>query len=737
MARKKKMNKKTFIKNLIKYMLIFGIVGILLIGGIVYFAATVDNEKNYSALNLHLSSIVYYEAEDGSYKEFEQIVGEENRIWADIENMPDYLPAAFVAIEDERFYSHGGFDIPRTFKATINYLFKKDSSYGGSTINQQLIKNITGDSKRTPGRKIIEICRAIDLDRKLEKDEILELYANTVYFSQGCYGVQTASRKYFGKDVSELTLAEAASIAGITQAPTTYDPILNPENNKQKQELVLSKMLELGFIDEDTYNEAVNEKLNIQNNDTETTYSESYFTDQVITDLVPILQNKLSVSKSIALNMIYEGGLKIYSTVKPEIQKSIDKVYKNPSEYIAYNSTAPIQSAMVVMDPYTGGIVGMSGGLGPKGQRVLNRATQTFRQPGSSIKPVAVYAPGFNEKVYSPATMFLDQPVTVPNGTNGYHTFKNSYAGYKGPVNVRYAVQQSINTVAVQCLQKLTVDKSYEYMTKNFKFSSLKESDKGLSPLALGGLTEGVSVMEMTAAYSSFTNNGVYTKPHTITKILDSEDNVIYEYVPETSTALSKEAAATTVSVLKSVVAGGTGSAAALPNGIPSGGKTGTTDDNKDRWFMHISPYYTTGVWVGYDNPKVISGYWQNPAITLFNAAMKPVYSNLEYKDFKLGKTMAEIYSNISENKTVTVCQDSGLLATNGCISVTNVAIDFANPLKEYCNLHEGSAYTDPGTDTPSDQPTDVPPDEQNGAGGAEVEELPDESGGAAGGEVM
>ncbi len=733
---RKTVNKNTYFKNLLKYLVIFGIIGIVVLGGIVYFAATVDNEKNYSALSLNLSSIVYYQDEDGTFKEFEQIVGEQNRVWADIEEMPEYLPAAFVAIEDERFYSHGGVDLPRTIKATLNYVFKKDSSYGGSTINQQLIKNITGDAKRTPGRKIIEICRAIDLDRKLEKDEILELYANTVYFSQGCYGVQTASNKYFGKDVSELTLAEAASIAGITQAPTTYDPILNPENNKAKQELVLSKMLELGYIDEETHEQAVNEKLNIQNNDLSNISSESYFTDQVINDLVPILQEKLSVSEAIALKMIYGGGLKIHSTVNPTVQKSIDKVYKNPSEYISYNSTNPIQSAIVVIDPYTGGVAGMSGGLGPKGKRVLNRASQSFRQPGSSIKPLAVYAPGFNEKIFSPATMYLDQPITVKNGDGTDHTFKNYYEGYKGPVTVRYAVQQSINTVAVDCLQDLTVEKSFDYMKNKFKFSSLVTADKGLSPLALGGLTKGVSVLEMTAAYSSFTNNGVYTTPHTILKVLDSDDNVIFEYVPETSRAISKEAAATTIDVLKSVVTGGTGTAAALPNGIPSGGKTGTTDDDNDRWFMHVSPYYTTGVWVGYDNPKTISGYWQNPAITLFNASMKPVYSGLSYKNFNLGSTMAEIYSNITAEEKITVCQESGLLATSGCISVTSISVDDKNTITEYCPIHEGQSF-DPPSDENPDYNRGGDTDEQTGAGGSVVEETPPENSGAQGGEVF
>ncbi len=720
-----------------KYLVIFGLIGIVAIGGIVYFVATIDNEKNYSALNLNLSSIVYYQDEDGTFKEFEQIVGEENRIWADIEDMPKYLPAAFVAIEDERFYSHGGFDIPRTFKATINYIFKRDSSYGGSTINQQLIKNISGDKKRTPGRKIIEICRAIDLDNKLEKDEILELYVNTVYFSQGCHGVQTASNKYFGKDVSELTLAEAASIAGITQAPTTYDPILNPENNKRKQELVLKKMYELEFIDKETYEQAVNEKLNIQNNDLEGVSSESYFTDQVINDLVPILMEKLSVSKAIALKMVYGGGLKIHSTVNPDVQNSIDKVYENPSEHIAYNSTNPIQSAIVVIDPYTGGIAGMSGGLGPKGKRVLNRSSQTYRQPGSAIKPLAVYSVGFNEKLFSPETMYLDQAITVKNGDGSNHTFKNYYDGYKGPVTVRYAVQQSINTVAVSCLQQITVDKSFDYMKNKYKFSSLTEADKGLSPLALGGLTKGVSVLEMTAAYSTFANNGVYTTPHTILKVLDSEDNVIFEYIPKTSRAISKEAASTTIDVLKSVVTSGTGTAAALPNGIPSGGKTGTTDDDNDRWFMHVSPYYTTGVWVGYDTPKTISGYWQNPAITLFNASMKPVYKNLKYKDFNLGKTMSEIYSNIKAEETITICQESGLLATSGCISVTTITVDpneenEETKITEYCPIHEGTTYEPSGGDAPFENQGGET-GEQTGVGGSVVEE----NNGAAGGEVM
>ncbi len=671
---------KKFFSVFFKFLLIFGIIGIIATSAIIYFLAVKDSGYEFSASGLNFSSVIYYTDDEGNKVEYDQIHGEQNRLWEEIDDMPEYLPQAFVAIEDERFYDHFGFDIPRTIKATFNYVFKRDSSFGGSTINQQLVKNITGYDDTTAKRKIIEIIRAIDIDRKMSKTQILELYLNTIYLSQGCNGVKTAANKYFGKSVDELTLAECASLAGITQYPTRYDPILNPEANKQKQELVLGKMLELEMITQEEYDEAVAEKLDIQNNEDSTIESsQSYYTDHIIDEVVSILQKELAINKTMATQMVYRGGLQIYSTVDPKIQDTIDDVYSNPSKTIKFNEEKPIQSAIVVMDPYTGQIKGIGGGLGKKtSDRGLNRATMTLRQPGSSIKPLSVYAPGFEYKKFTPYTVFADTPYTI-----GSHTIKNYYSGFRGAMTVKYAVEQSVNTVAAKALDSIGIDKSYNFLSEKLKISTLDpQRDKAHSPLALGGLTNGVSVLELTAAYSSFVNKGIYTKPYAVEVIKDNDGKVIYENRKQSSIAMSESTAATMLDVLQSVVNVGTGTPARLPN-MPVGGKTGTTDDDVDRWFVGITPYYTASVWVGYDVQQTITGYSVNPAAALWKAVMSEAHKGLEYKAFN---------SKVSAKANRDVCLDSGKIASDLCYQDyrgNRVVDDQEASGSEVCSLHK------------------------------------------------
>jgi len=673
---------KKFLSVFWKYLIIFGIIGIIVTGVIIYALSVSESGIDYSSVGLNFSSVVYYTDDEGNEVEYEQIYGEQNRLWADISDMPEYLPEAFVAIEDERFYQHFGFDLPRTIKAIFNYIFKRDSSFGGSTINQQLVKNITGYDDTTAKRKIIEIIRAIDMDKKLSKTQILELYLNTIYLSQGCNGVETAANKYFSKSVSDLTLAESASIAGITQYPTRYDPILNPEANKQKQELVLAKMLELEMITKEEYDEAVAEELNIQNNDTDGSLStKSYYTDYVIDEVIPILQKELAINKTMATQMIYRGGLQIYTTVDPKIQDAIDEVYSQPEKTIKYNAENPIQSAIVVMDPYSGQVKGLGGGLGRKtSERTLNRATMTLRQPGSAIKPLSVYAPGFEYKKFTPSTIFVDEAHTIGN-----HTIKNYYDGYRGAMTIKYAVEQSVNTVAVKALEKIGLQKSYDFLTHNLGFTSIDSRDKAYSPLALGGLTNGVSVLEMTAAYSSFVNKGIYIEPYTVKMIKDNDGKIIYENTKKSNVAMSESTAATMLGILKSVVDNGTGSPARLSN-VPVGGKTGTTDDDIDRWFMGVTPYYTAGVWVGYDVQQTVSGYSVNPAAALWKAVMSKVHQGLKYKEFDISKSAAS---------AVNICMDSGALASDLCYRdyrgsrVVTEYVGISNITNETCTLHK------------------------------------------------
>lgn len=673
---------KNFVLNFIKYLIIFGIIGGILCTGIFYFIATKVEKVDYTSIALNFSSVIYAKDKEGEFVEYDQIYGEQNRLWLDIDKMPDYLPNAFIAIEDERFYKHFGFDIPRTVKASFNYIIRRDSSYGGSTINQQLIKNITGKNERNARRKIIEIFRAIDMDRKLDKDEILELYVNTIYLGQGCNGVETAAKKYFGKSAAELSLAEAASIAGITQYPAKYDPIVNPENNKEKQEIVLKKMYELKMISREEYDQAVSEKLEIQNNevfDGADKGTHNYFVDKVIDDVLNDLQEELGVSKTVAIKMVYSGGLKIYSTMDRDLQNAVDKVYENPSKYIYYDENDPVQSAIVIMDPSTGEIRALSGGLGEKqGDRILNRAFDSYRQPGSSIKPLTVYGPGFEKNKITPNTIEVDAPFKI-----GDHEIKNSYSGFRGAMTIRHAIEQSVNTVACKTLKKVGIDTSYNFAKDKMHLSSLENADRSISPLALGGLTKGVSVADMTAAYSVFANNGMYSKPYTYEKVLDNNGKTILEKSPKQSLAMSKRAAQTTLNCLRGVVLRGTGTGASISSTIEIAGKTGTSDDKFDRWFMGVTPYYATGCWVGYDSPKATAKYGSNPAIALWDACMKEAlkdlpakkfdYSSMNSKDLTVAPKPEKDDEDEDKNSvSAKICLDSGLLASENCAAASN-----------------------------------------------------------------
>ena len=360
---------------------------------------------NLGTFDMKLSSTIYTKDDKGDYYAYEQFKSTDNRIWVDIDKVPKHMQNAFVAIEDQRFYTHMGVDLKRTFGAILNVFLKGDSSYGGSTITQQLVKNITQDRERTNARKIREISRAIVLETKLSKAEILELYMNSIYLSQGVHGVQAASYLYFGKSVDQLSLAQCASIAGITQYPTTYDPILNPENNKKKQLLILDKMLELGYISKEEHDEAAAEELDFthgKSGDLKENQgkAQSYLADHIFEEAKKDLMEEFEYTEQYAENLLYNGGLKIYATMDPKIQKTAESYYENEKNFPASSGDNKLQSAIIVTDHKTGKLKAVVGGRGEKtDNRVLNRATQSKRQPGSTIKPIAAYAPALEENV--------------------------------------------------------------------------------------------------------------------------------------------------------------------------------------------------------------------------------------------------------------------------------------------------------------------------------------------------
>lgn len=666
----KKKKQKGGIKKIFTKIMVILLVIVVLIGSAVGGAMLgfIDNSTDLIAqeYNLDFTSMVYYVDEStGQPVELDRLYSEQNRIWVDIENTPPLLRDAFVAIEDERFDSHNGVDLKRTLAATFTYLFKGNDSFGGSTITQQLIKNVTGDNKRSPIRKIQEMVRAINLEQKMSKDEIIEMYMNTIYLGQGCHGVQTASNVYFSKDVSQLTLAECASLAGITQYPSKYDPLLNYEEHKKKQEVVLDKMYELGFITEQECQEAKATELRLIKGTAKTEKSkvQSYFVDQVVIDVMNDLMTKKDMSESDATKMLFKGGLKIYTTMDPKVQTAMENVYSNESNFAGTSATNGPQSAMIVIDPYTGHIKGLVGGRGEKtGNRVLNRATQTVRQPGSSIKPLSVYAPAIEYGVVTPSTIVDDSKITI-----GDWTPKNSDNKFLGRITVRKALEMSRNIPVVRILDKLGVDKSFDFLTKNLGITTLVAgekredgvtySDKYYSSLGLGGFTDGISVKEIAAGYCPFVNSGIYTKPVSYTKVIDPSGRIILENKPETHKAMSPETAYSMANMMTGVITSGTGTGARLKDSsIMAGGKTGTTSNDVDRWFAGFTPNYVGVVWFGYDMPKNMSGLG-NPCVSIWKKVMDDVHEGITVKNIPVPKNM------VSKR----ICQYSGKMASGRC----------------------------------------------------------------------
>lgn len=583
---------------------------------------------------LSQSSTIYYADPLGQWQELTTISGEENRIWVDYEDIPWYMEKAVVAIEDKRFYDHKGVDWFRTSGAFVKMFATMQNNYGGSTITQQLIKNLTGEDQITVMRKLTEIFSALELEKNYTKEEIIEWYLNAVYFGESCYGVETAAQTYFGKDVWELDLAECAAIVGITNKPTYYDPFYNEQNNKQRQETILREMYEQGYIDYETYKSAVNEPLIFTHSANQESAQEiySYYEEVVIDDVITDLMELKGISRNAAYTLLQNGGYQIYSCLNTDIQAIVDSVYTDLSQIPrTYYSEQQLQSAIVVIEPTTGKIMALSGGVGQKNQNFpLNRATQTTRSPGSSFKPLASYGPAVEYGLITPSTEVDDSPDIMLSGTSWY-PHNDSYQNY-GVLTIFEALQYSLNTVAAQIVDKLSPQVCYNFLTERLGFTTLVPDDASYAPMALGQLTYGASVREMAQAYASFANEGVFTYSRTYTLITDSEGNVVIDNQPKTISAFSSNTAHVMTYMMQNAVNYGTGYEAHLSS-MPVAGKTGTSGSAVDRWFCGTTPYYTAAVWCGYDTPEYIS-VSGNPAAQLWKKVMSQIHIGLEYKSF-------------------------------------------------------------------------------------------------------
>lgn len=655
---------------------------ILLIGvitGIIVVSAFAIYIKNYLVEDYDIVGLentldqttkIYYTDENGKEVELEdqRLHGSENRSWVSIGEMPKNLTNAFVAIEDQRFYEHNGMDLKRTAGAVLEFL-KGNSSYGGSTITQQLIKNCSGENEATMQRKIKEIFRAISITKKHSKDEILEMYLNTISLSNGCYGVQAASNYLFGKDVSELSLTECASLAAIPKSPYKYNPKSHPEYNEERRTTVLDKMEELGMISSEECATAKSEELvlNITADAGESTAENvtSYFTDALIEQIITDLNEAYGYPRKVALNIIYSGGLEIHTTIDPKIQSIMEEVYADPDTFVQTEGIQP-ESAMVILDPYTGDVKGIVGGRGEKtGSRILNRATMSKRQVGSSIKPLTVYAPAIDLGYIDYATVMDDTPYKYMEDRESYWP-ANAGRDYRGLTTVNYALYQSLNTLAVKTLDKITPEYSYYFAKEKLGLESLVASDCDYAPLALGGLTNGLTVMEMAGAYTVFPNGGTHSSPRLYTVIYDNEGKILLENEIEQNIALSKSTAQIMTKILQNVVTQGTGTAVTLRKKIDVAGKTGSTNEDKDLYFVGYTPYYVGACWFGYDQPKYLGKrFGNNPALTAWDKVMTRVHEEI-IGNAAAGAGSLKTFDD-SELVKAKYCVDSGKVPTELC----------------------------------------------------------------------
>lgn len=605
---------------------------------------------------LNQTSTIYYEDSEGNWKELTTLHGQENRIWVDYDKIPQYMEKALVSIEDKRFYRHNGVDWYRTAGAFVNMFVGMKNTFGGSTITQQLIKNLTQQDDITVQRKLLEIFQAIEFEKEHDKKEIIEWYLNTVYFGEGCYGVQTAAQTYFGKDVSKLSLAECAAIVGITNLPTYYDPFYSVENNKARQEDVLACMYDQGYISKKDYEEAVAEELDFVRGENSPSASSvrSYYTETVISDVIKDLAAEKGISELAAQTLVYNAGYEIYCCLDKNIQAKVDKIYEDLDALPkATNGTSSqLQSGIVIMDQYTGKIVALSGGTGKKTINFgLNRATKTTRPPGSSIKPIAVYGPAVEYGLISPSTLVLDADGSriKLQGVKTDWFPKNSPNQYDGIMTIKEALRDSKNTVSVQIMDKLTPAASLDFLRNRLGIESLIDSDADYAALALGQPHYGITVREMAQAYCALANDGTFTKARTYTMVKDRSGNIVLDNQPQTQQAFSTETARTMTYMLNYAATYGTGHESRLSN-MPVAGKTGTTSDNKDRWFCGYTPYYTCAVWTGYDTPEKMR-FSGNPAAQIWQKIMEDIHKDLKYKEFKMstGGAATGIFGSRSE----------------------------------------------------------------------------------------
>ncbi len=680
---------------------VFTDIGLMSVGsGIEDDIAGVDyiDLDNYIA-NQSQTTIIYGYDENNNEVEIARLHGSENREWVDLEEVCQDLQDAVVALEDKRFPTHEGVDWIRTVGVVVKYSF----SQGGSTITQQLIKNLTGENAGTFVRKYKEIKNALALEKHFDKEEILEAYLNTIYLDMGCYGIKTGAEYYFDKGVDELTLMECAILASITNAPRYYNPILNYDNNRERAIICLGYMLTEGYITQEEYDAALAEEVvfigdNGPRNDddeeedaeaeetvVETEYN-SYYVDFVIDTLISDLKEQYGYSESEAFRKVYYGGLKVYAALDMSIQDELEYVYENritfPQEEDTEENPA-IQSSMIIMD-YDGRVVATAGRLGKKtGDRTLNIGTSSPRQPGSCIKPLSAYAPGVELNYYTWSSLIPNYGISVKGEENAWPT---NYGGVTGSLDdlktLPEAIAPSLNTVPARIIEALTPTISYRFLRDRFHITTLVPEDADYAPLAIGAMKYGLTCLEMAAAYVTFGNGGIYYEPWCYYKVTNAAGTeVILEPNREGEQVISEGTADVMLQLLKCVVTYSNGSGAAYAvSGQECWAKTGTTSNNRDRWIIGGTPYYVGCVWTGYESVMKainLSFYGGNPAGKVYKEVMSRIHDGLERASFEMGDDVVRR----------TYCTATGLLASASCDGASGwYKVDFLPKVCDGCS---------------------------------------------------
>lgn len=655
---------KIILTSIIIIFISFMIVGVSVIA---YVANNTNQSVNLDlrSLKIDLTSFIYVNNSDGVAEEYQPVYAGEQRVWVDYDNIPQYMKDAMVAIEDKRFYDHRGVDWVRTGGAVLNF-FTGNDSYGGSTLTQQLIKNLTKKNQVSITRKVSEIVSALSFERKYTKDEILETYLNVVNFGSGCNGVQAAAHLYFGKDIADCSIAECASIAGITQNPAQYTPLIYPEQNKKRQQVVLLSMYDQNMITKAEYDQAMNDSEHMvfigdtNENKVDNVPVNNWYIDAMLIDVANDLAQQLNIDEETANYMVMHNGLKIYSAMDKEAQSAAEEIMQDDS-IMPWNQQ--IQVGYIMID-YEGRILASVGQRGPKQANLLwDCANGATRQPGSSFKPIGVYAPALEYNFYTYSSMLPDEPISGIPGTSGSWP-PNWYGYYTGQMILQHAVEISANAPAAQVVKTMTPEKSFEFVSSNFEFKALNaEEDCTYSGMATGGSYNGVTVREMAAAFQIFGNGGVYNKAHTYFYVEDSSGKILLDNRTKPgSQVISSQNATIMRKLLQTVVTGaqGTGSAGKVP-GFTTFAKTGTTDYNENSWYVGGTPYAAAGIWTGYETPTEMSNSESAYAAKIWREIMAKYLENkpsLEFDDDP--DVLIRSY-----------CTQTGCLASSGCPTAT------------------------------------------------------------------